>query len=166
MSGAPGRPKFLADCMLAKVARWLAFLGYDSAFATKSDHDDIGLLERAQREGRVFLTRDTKIPDVSGLRKIVIREQRFEDQLKRVIDDLGLAPDPALFFTRCTLCNRPLAAVRREEVLDKIPPKVRGLKTSFYRCPSCRRLYWSGTHVARAAQKLRAAGILPASDPG
>ncbi|MFC1679316.1 Mut7-C RNAse domain-containing protein [Elusimicrobiota bacterium] len=153
-------PRFLADCMLAKVARWLAFLGYDSAFATKDDHEDLELLRRAQREGRVFLTRDTKIPDVPGLRKIVIREQGFEEQLERVLEELELDPDPARFFTRCTLCNLVLEPVAREDVLEELPPKVRDLDTSFHRCPKCRRLYWAGTHIARTLEKLRAKGIV------
>lgn len=158
MSG--GEPKFLADSMLGKIARWLIILGYDASYAKKGEDDDLRLLERARKENRVFLTRDTRIPDVVGLRKIVIREQRFEDQLKRVIEEAGLKPASADFFKRCTLCNRALDPVRREDVLSELPKKVRGLDTDFHRCAACGRLYWTGTHVRNTIEKLRRSGIL------
>jgi len=153
-------PKFLADCMLGKLARWLVILGYDAAFATGAETDDLKLLERAKAEGRIFLTRDTRIPEIQGLRKLVLPEPGFETQLKRVLRETGLKADPARFFTRCTLCNAPLDEVAREEVVSEIPEKVLELDTAFFRCPKCRRLYWSGSHVERTLCKLRKAGIL------
>jgi len=145
--------------MLAKTARWLAFLGYDAAYATEADHEDQGLLRRALEEDRIFLTRDTRIPSAAGLKMLVLREQGFQAQLKRVVSVMGLKPDPKRFFTRCTLCNVALEPVRRDDVLEDIPLKARSLDTSFHRCGSCRRLYWSGTHVERAVESLRDMGI-------
>jgi uncharacterized protein with PIN domain len=147
------QPRFLADSMLGKLARWLILLGYDAAYA-QNGRSDLELLEQAHREGRVFLTRDTKIPDVAGLRKIVIPEQRFEGQLARVISQLGLVYDRARLFSRCTYCNEPLAALTREEALPLVPPLVRGLDTPFFRCPQCRRMYWNGTHTERAIKRM------------
>lgn len=155
-------PRFLADCMLGKVARWLAILGYDSAYARPEEGDDRALQERARREGRVLLTRDTRIPEVRGLRMIVLREQRFEEQLRRVVREAGLAPDPARLFSRCTECNRALEPVAREAVLAELPPKVRELPTEFKRCPGCARLYWRGSHTDRTVAALRKERILPA----
>jgi uncharacterized protein len=147
------RPRFLADSMLGKLARWLILLGYDAAYA-QDGRSDIELLEQAHREGRVFLTRDAKIPDVTGLSKIVLREQRFEAQLERLIRTVGLVYDPARLFSRCTYCNEPLAPLTREEALPLVPPLVRELATPFFRCPGCRRVYWNGTHTERAVKKL------------
>ena len=160
LSVNPGEPKFLADCMLGKLARWLVLLGYDAVFATEEDNDDLRLLERAKAEDRIFLTRDTRIPEMKGLRKIIILEQRFEDQLKRVLKETGLTPEPGRLFTRCTICNAVLDKADRAQILPELPEKVRALDTSFFRCPKCRRLYWSGSHVERALAKLRKAGIL------
>lgn len=147
-------PRFLADNMLGKLARWLILLGYDAAWAADG-RSDLELLEQAHREGRVFLTRDTKIPDVAGLVKVVIREQRFEGQLRHVARELGLRPDPAKAFTRCTYCNEPLAGLPREEALPLVPPLVRALDTPFFRCPRCKRVYWNGTHTERVLKKLQ-----------
>lgn len=145
-------PRFLADAMLGKLAHWLILLGYD-ADSAEPGKTDLELLEQAHRDGRVFLTRDTKIPDVSGLRKIVLREQRFEAQLAHVARELGLTFSRERAFTRCTYCNRALESLPREAALPLVPPLVRELKTPFWRCPKCERVYWLGTHTERMLEK-------------
>ena len=140
--------------MLGKVARWLVLMGYDAAFVGADGRQDCALLEQAQREGRVFLTRDTRIPQTEGLRMLVIRPQNFEEQLRFVLKELGLRPERKRFFTRCTYCNLALDPVPRDEALSLVPPLVRELSTLFRRCPGCRRMYWNGTHTERAIKKL------------
>jgi uncharacterized protein with PIN domain len=152
-------PKFLADSMLGKLARWLIILGYDAAYGGADGRPDSALQEQAKSEGRVFLTRDTRIPEVSGLRMIVVRPTRFEDQLRFVLRRLDLKPDRRRLFTRCTACNEALASVPREEALSQVPPLVRELRTDFWRCGKCRRLYWGGTHTQRTIEKLDLWGI-------
>ena len=152
-------PKFLADSMLGKLARWLVLLGYDARYAHVKGETDLELLEQAHREGRVFLTRDTKIPAVAGLRMVVVRGQRFEDQLLQVQKELGLKPDRRKLFSRCTYCNEPLTPLSRDEALPLVPPLVRELKTPFFRCPSCKRMYWSGTHTERTIKRLEKLGL-------
>lgn len=145
--------------MLAKLARWLAFLGYDARRAADDEVDDAVLMEAARREGRVLLTRDRRMPPVKGLTVLVLREEAFEAQLAEVLAALKLKPDPARFFTRCSLCAARLEEVRREDVLSELPEKVRAYDTRFTRCPACRRLYWSGTHVERALALLAKLGL-------
>lgn len=147
------QPRFLADAMLGKLARWLILLGFDAAYGD-SRKSDLELLEQAHREGRVFLTRDTKIPDVAGLRKVVIREQGFEAQLRHVRQELGLELDRTRLFSRCTYCNEALASLPRAQALPLVPPLVRQLDTPFFRCPKCARVYWNGTHTERALKRL------------
>src|SRR5258708_2699425 len=118
-------PKFLADSMLGKLARWLIIMGYDAAYAEGVGKSDLELLEQAHREGRIFLTRDMKIPDVAGLRKIVVRTQRFEEQLKQIQQELALKPDRKKLFSRCTYCNVALEELPREAPLPLVPPLVR-----------------------------------------
>jgi uncharacterized protein with PIN domain len=145
--------------MLGKLARWLAILGYDAEFAGVDGRSDLELLREAQSQGRIFVTRDRKIPDVAGLRKVVIRDEGFEDQLRQLIGELALAPDPARFFSRCARCNEALETVTREEALPLVPPKVRTLETPFWRCRTCGRLYWNGTHTERIAAAIRRLGF-------
>jgi len=151
--------RFLCDGMLGRLARWLAFLGYDSRFAGASPRPDTELLEEAQREGRVFLTRDRGIPPVAGLRMVVLAEEELDAQLERLRGELGLRADPARLFTRCTRCNLELQELPREQALALVPPLVRSLDTPFRRCPGCARVYWLGTHVERTLARLRRLGL-------
>ena len=152
-------PKFFADCMLCKLAKWLALMGYDSRFAGAGERGDLELVGEAKKEGRIFLTRDGKIPDVRGVRKIVIKEKRLEEQLRRVLRELGLKPDRRRFFTRCAACNAVLEPAPREEALKAVPPRVREHAVEFFRCPACARLYWSGTHVENTLKKMEQMGF-------
>lgn len=158
---AQGRePTFLLDRMLGRVAKWLLLLGYDAAFAGRQEEGDFDLAYRARQEGRILLTRDTRIPPFAGLRLLVLREQRFEDQLRRVFAEFGLRAEPGRLFSRCTECNLAVRPLQREGALPRVPEKVRTLDTRFYECPGCRRVYWSGTHVGNTIEKLRAMGLL------
>jgi len=152
-------PKFLADSMLGKLARWLIMLGFDASYAQGIGVTDLELLEQAHREGRVFLTRDTKIPEVAGLRKVVVRTQRFEEQLKAVFKELGLKVDRSKLFTRCTYCNEALESLTREQALPLVPNLVRLLDTPFWRCAKCKRMYWNGSHTERTIKKLDKLGL-------
>lgn len=152
-------PRFLVDAMLGKLARWLVLLGYDAEFAGGSGRPDLELLEEAQREGRVFVTRDRGVPDVAGVRKVVIVHAHLEAQLLQLASELALKPDPALLFSRCADCNEPLETLPREEALPLVPPKVRTLETPFWRCRLCGRLYWNGTHTGRILEKIRELGL-------
>jgi hypothetical protein len=145
--------------MLGKLARWLAILGYDAKFARGDARPDLELLREAQAEGRIFVTRDRGIPEVAGVRKVVILDEDFEDQLRQLVRELGLKPDPALFFTRCTDCNEPLETLTREEALPLVPPKVRTLETPFWRCRLCGRLYWNGTHADAILATIQRLGL-------
>jgi uncharacterized protein with PIN domain len=152
-------PRFYVDAMLGKLARWLAILGYDAKFAGVDGRSDLELLTEAQREGRIFVTRDRRIPEVAGLRKVVVREGDFEAQLGELARELSLKPDPARLFSRCAYCNEPLETLTREEALPLVPPKVRTLETPFWRCRLCGRLYWNGTHTDRVVETLRRLGL-------
>lgn len=163
MTGAA--PAFLADAMLGKLARWLVLMGYDAAYAG-SRASDLELVARAHREGRVFLTRDRRIPPVAGVRQIVLGDARVERQLAETFAVLGLTPDPSRWFTRCAECNAPLETLDREAALPLVPPKARALETVFRRCGGCARVYWDGTHVERAKEKLARWGFAPQSLDG
>lgn len=152
-------PRFLVDAMLGKLARWLVLLGYDAAFAGSDGRSDQELLRQAQSEGRVFVTRDRRIPETAGLRVVVLLASAFEDQLRELAGALSLKPDPARLFSRCTSCNLPLVSLSREDALPLVPPKVRTLDTPFWRCPKCGKLFWNGTHVDRIVAKVKSMGL-------
>ncbi|MBI5210125.1 MAG: Mut7-C RNAse domain-containing protein [Elusimicrobia bacterium] len=151
--------RFLADGMLGRLSKWLVLLGFDARCVGWKGEADAALLEIAQKEGRVFLTRDANIPEVKGLRKVVVRPQGLEEQLKFVLEAVGVKARREKLFSRCTACNVELAPVSREEALPLVPPLVRGLETPFFRCPACAKLYWNGTHTSNTVARLEKMGI-------
>ncbi|MBV8773469.1 MAG: Mut7-C RNAse domain-containing protein [Deltaproteobacteria bacterium] len=144
-------PKFAADRMLVRLARWLRLMGADVLCDPALSGADI--LGRARAEGRPLLTRDKRLrtaPDV-----LYIEHHLFRDQLRQVI---GRYPfDPHRFaFTRCSSCNRLLKRVPRDTVAYSVPPFVYAAHESFAVCDQCNRIHWDASHVERAMQEIDA----------
>ncbi len=147
-------PRFLADAMLGKLATWLRILGCDVEYL--GDLPDEEFVERALREGRIILTRDTLL-----VRRRKARENHFfvtgdgwRDQLRQVVRAFGIDP-AARLFTRCVRCNEPLEAIDKARVEGRVPPYVYATREEFRVCPSCRRLYWRATHHDAMERQLR-----------
>lgn len=141
--------KLLCDHMLGSLARWLRFMGYDTAYPEPSP--DRALVERAYSEGRILLTRDKELAArFSGA--VQIRSDKLEEQIREVASALPLRlVDP---LSRCSLCNELLVPARIEEVKDIVPEGVLSRHQSFWRCPSCGRVYWQGSHWDKMVARL------------
>lgn len=147
-----GRPAFIADVMLGKLARWLRILGYDTAW--EEEIDDEQLVTRARREGRMVLTRDRRLPKEWRVDNVVlITSDEPLEQLRQVVETLDLDWREGL-FSRCSVCNTPLVRAGEESVEQAVPEAVREEKEEFAWCPTCRRVYWSGGHVERMLRRL------------
>lgn len=151
-------PRFVADCNVGRLARWLRALGYDAEYHSRiGDAELVGL---AQAGGRVLLTRDLDLTQrravTSGaVRAVLLRDDRVEEQLRQVVRELGLSAEQAL--TRCLECNEALEPRTAAEVAARVPPHVRATQTRYSECRRCRRVYWPGTHWDR--MRLRLAGL-------
>lgn len=146
-------PKFFADSMLGKLARWMRALGYDVEY--EPHIDDGELARRAIDEGRLILTRDTRLIKRRALKDmaIFIRSDRIEGQLTEAAS--AYPPERGMFLTRCLRCNAMLEDAPRESVREKVPPYVYATQAVFSECPVCRRIYWGGTHRARMLEDLK-----------
>ncbi len=148
------RPRFLADAMLGRLARWLRILGYDAAW---EEHvSDADLVRRAVEEERIVLTRDRALESewrVSDIHNVGAEEPLA--QLREVVAafDLGRGANP---FSRCSRCNVELEPATREQAREHVPADVHARSDRFRRCPHCERFYWDGSHVARMRRVLEA----------
>ncbi len=141
--------KLLCDHMLGTLAKWLRFMGYDTAYP--GPLDDTQLLALARAEGRVLLTRDKELASRSpdALR---VRSDDLEEQIREVASALGLRiVDP---LSRCSLCNAVLLPVAPEAVRDLVPEGVRTRHQAFWQCPACRKVYWQGSHWDKMVERL------------
>jgi uncharacterized protein with PIN domain len=141
---------FLADNMLGSLAKWLRILGYDVTYPPGADDNELVRLARA--EGRILLTRDTGLARRRGLTVLLIESESLEDQVRQVIEQMGLVVDRP--FSRCPVCNTPLRRVDKDTVRERVPPYVFQTQDNFSLCPHCDKIYWQGTHWARMQKKI------------
>jgi uncharacterized protein with PIN domain len=145
-------PKFIADVMLGRLAKWLRLVGYDTVYDRKAQ--SAMLLRRAGTEGRILLTRNTRLPPRRAPPAyLLIDSDEFRAQLRQVFDALGIEP-PALPLHRCSRCNLPLEPLSKAMARPQVPPYVWKTQDRFSRCPRCRRIYWAATHVDRMLREL------------
>ena len=139
--------RFIADVMVGRLARYLRMAGYDVAYSNEADDDEI--LEKARKENRIVLTRDTmmlKRRDFSRgvLRSVYIADDNLKKQLLQIMSCLDLKLEPNLI--RCLECNSPLEEVRKADLEGRVPPYVFKTQDDFSYCPRCKKYYWRGTH--------------------
>jgi uncharacterized protein with PIN domain len=147
--------RFVLDAHLGRLAAYLRLAGFDTICRT--DLGDAELAGISLREQRILLTRD------HGLlkRKVVthgyfVRAMRPADQLVEVLGRFDLVRSVAP-FSRCLRCNGEIENAAPDLVWSRLPPRIRATHREFWRCRSCGRAYWKGSHYARLARLLDAA---------
>jgi hypothetical protein len=143
-------PRFVADVMLGRLARWLRALGYDTLYFR--DAPDRRLLALALGEGRRLLTRDAALARRARDSGLLVRAGALDAQIREVTAALGLAGDRAL--TRCLECNGLLAPAAPDAVRHRVPPYTFATQREFWTCLGCDRVFWAGTHVAGIERRL------------
>lgn len=156
-----GPPRFVADVMLGKLAKWLRIAGYDVLYSNKYSDDELIAISREQ--GRILLSLDSRLL----VRKsvdffIYLQPGTLESQIRRILELTNTAQIPAP-FSRCLSCNEILLKATRESVRERIPEYVYKTHKNFKLCPTCGKIFWSGTHRKSVLRYLER--LLPAS-PG
>ena len=148
--------RFIVDINVAKLARWLRMLGYDTILFGHGG--DAHLIKIALTEGRVILTRDTRIMErgvITGghLPALLINDERPEHQIHQVVKHFGLKSS-ACPFSRCLECNSPLSPISKTDIAGRVPAYVFRTQDEFVECPTCQRVYWKGTHWQAMVRRL------------
>ncbi|KAK1399418.1 3'-5' exonuclease domain-containing protein [Heracleum sosnowskyi] len=162
--GGDGCPKFLCDRMIEGLAKQLRCIGIDAAVPYTKKPDSRTLIEQAEKEKRVLLTRDAKLLRHDYLIKNQIYRLKNllkKDQLVEVIGTFQLNISEDQLMSRCTKCNgrfikRPLSIEEAIEVakgFQVIPDCVFNKNVEFWQCKDCNHLYWEGNQYHRALQK-------------
>lgn len=144
-------PRFAADRMVGRLARWLRLLGADVSY----DRTLAGAaaLHRARAEQRLLLTRDKRLrtaPDVLYLQANALR-----DQLVEVLRRYPFDPRTGA-LSRCSKCNQPLIELAPAAAQGRVPAYVFATQGHFAQCPECGKIYWRATHVTRMAGEVAA----------
>ncbi len=143
----PGR-KFIADRMLGTLTRYLRFMGYDTKSANDLSpgdrREDTVLLDIAQNEDRILLTRDAELARRGRESAVLIRSEDVLDQVQQLVG-AGLV-ERRLLMSRCSICNTELRPAAAKEIREtEYAPEDRDGLT-FWWCSRCGKLYWNGSH--------------------
>ena len=145
-------PRFILDVHLGKLARLLRMLGFDTLY--DNGWDDPEIVERALADERIILTRDGGILKRREVTHgYLIRSDDPLRQAAEVLRRFDLA-DRIAPFARCMACNGVIEPVSREEVEDELLPGTREAFNEFFRCRSCGRIYWKGSHYDQMLEKI------------
>lgn len=146
-------PTFMIDHMLIGLGRYLRILGYDASWNLRVRTHD--LIRAANEDGRVFLTCNTRIGSEypAADRVMVLAHSDPVTQLNEVIAHFRL--DAKRLFSKCIRCNTNLVPIDdKETIRSSVHPNVFARQVRFYRCPSCRIVFWHGSHVRNTCRKL------------
>ncbi len=136
--------RFIVDCMLGKLAKWLKILGFDALFFNKIE--DEKLLEIVRNEKRILLTRDTGlIRKAKDVKTLFLESEKWREQVAQVLEhfDLWGKIDS---HSRCIDCNVELKSLPKKNAKNLVTPFVYKHADSFALCPGCGRVFWRGTH--------------------
>lgn len=154
--------KYVADGMLGRLTRWLRLTGQDvvsvNDFDIESSGEDDFLLDLAEQDSRVLLTRDVDLHRRAlrdNLKTVLIREENdVAKQMFTISNDLDedLAVD--ITSSRCSICNGGLKPVDKSDILDKVPEGVIENNEDFWVCEDCGKVYWLGSHWEKIAETI------------
>ena len=122
-------------------------MGLDVLYKNNFDDDEIVLVSINER--RTILTKDRGILKRNEVTHgYWVRSKRIEEQTREVLNRFDLQRE-IKEFSRCIECNEILKPIKKELVINQLPPKVVQSQNEFSQCPSCKKIFWKGTHYQR-----------------
>ena len=148
--------KFVADCMLGRLAKWLRVLGYDTHYQRYYRSGDI---EHLVKEGRLLLSRHRGTTD-RYTNTALIHANGVSGQIAELKERAHLAPVQSNWFSRCLICNVLLTETQKDASQENVPEYVFYENMAGIRlCPLCGRYYWPGSHRKRMIRQLEEWGF-------
>jgi uncharacterized protein len=150
----PGKPRFILDTHLGRLAGYLRMLGFDTLY--RNDYPDDELAQISHDEQRILLTRDIGVLK----RGLVIygyyvRETDPKRRVPEIIKRYNLL-DHVEPFKHCMKCNGLVHPVEKADVIADIPPKAAQFYDVFHQCQQCGQIYWKGSHYDRMQAFMQA----------
>jgi len=141
--------------MLGTIAKKLRMLGFDSKYHSTIDDDRVILI--AKKENRIIITKDHALA-VNAIQHDITTIQVHTHTEKEQLIEIANAMNWKRFSldvsnARCSLCNGVLESVPKQNIMDKILPRIAESVQEFWKCNECGHIYWVGTHI-RNLEKL------------
>ena len=114
-----GKPSFILDAHLGKLAKYLRRFSFDTAY--RNDYDDEEIVEIANKEKRIILSRDHGLLKRKEVKwAMFINYDSPREQLKEVFSRYNLFKYYDGENTRCVNCNHELVKVEKSEIIDRL----------------------------------------------
>ncbi|MFH1106371.1 MAG: Mut7-C RNAse domain-containing protein [Candidatus Micrarchaeota archaeon] len=154
------RMNFVADVMLARLARWLRMLGVRVSPPRSQSDDDI--IRQCIGERAVLVTRDValSVKSSSYCRCLLLRSSDLDGQVLEFCRAAGLdlsaiREDSVPSTSVCPECSGRLKKTPKKSLEGKVPRKSWLHAAEFLVCGSCGKAYWRGSHNAKILAGLR-----------
>ncbi|OGU57743.1 MAG: twitching motility protein PilT [Ignavibacteria bacterium RBG_13_36_8] len=146
-------PKFILDVHLGKLAKYMRMLGLDTLYS--NSYNDEEIIKISLKEKRTILTKDRGILKRNEVTHgYWVRSTNSEKQIAEIIERFDLKQSVSQ-FSRCLECNKLLTKIKKENIIDRIPPKVRAQHEDYYICKECDRIYWAGSHYDKMKSLIK-----------
>ncbi len=152
-------PDFFADAMLGSIARKLRIFGFDTIYIRDIKDEDV--LSIASTLDRVILTCDKelfkRVVKIGGQGMLLSGSNDDVDNLANIFAKYAIKPiDLDTNISRCAICNGQLENTKIKDLQSVcLPPKIRLLHKEIFRCISCNKNYWKGTHFKQLSNMAR-----------
>ena len=123
---------FAAEKTLGTLAKWLRILGFDTLYE-QDDWSSKGV--DSEKQERILLTRTKRIWEKNRSRKLIfIKSNHPFEQLKQVIQILGIDRADVRPFSRCVRCNTLIRRVDKALLRGKLPDYIWETHDTFQIC--------------------------------
>jgi uncharacterized protein with PIN domain len=132
----------------------LRLLGFDTIF---ENENRCGPWLKNLKPGTILLTRTEQVRKAlpASQRFIFIQSNDTVQQLRQIIEELGIGLQEARPFSRCLNCNVTIESIAKEKIQGKVPDYIWENNTEFQSCPKCNNIYWPGSHTKRSLDRIQ-----------
>jgi hypothetical protein len=123
---------------------------------SRNDYEDAELAQIADKEKRILLTRDMGLLKRSLVTHgYFLRETNPKHQLREILRRFDLF-SLIIPFKRCLSCNGLVHTVDKTDISEQLQSDTLQYYYEFYRCDSCEKIYWKGSHYQKMLKFVEA----------
>ena len=83
-----------------------------------------------------------------------VRSNFLDEQLKQVVDEIGINRAEIQPFSRCIQCNLIIVEISKDNAYGRVPDYIWETQEAFNQCRQCERIYWPGSHAERSMERI------------
>lgn len=140
---------FMTDENVGGMAKYLRMLGFNTIMIPEISDKEVAKI--TEKENRILLSRDIGLLKRKNVTYgLFLRSTNTEEQLFEVIKkfDLNKYFKP---FSICIECNGNINTIDPSKIIkeDRIKEGVLKDYQEFFRCDSCKKIFWKGSHYQK-----------------